>query len=315
MQQRTQEFCSRLEQLNSRQDDLVFCGIDPGRKDVMTVSYGDNPGLSTDIKQRNMGFSVSNSQLRHDSKVKETAHYRDKLAKKHDVDDWAQKISTCKGATSADTIKHLQFVFAPWSYYSKTLDFNCTPAAKHFRWKRYIHTQMATDKVCQRIIDKSGLEGQQARDNLVVCFGDASFDHTSKGHAASPRQKRFRDRLEKVHGITVLWINESNTSQVCNACWHHEKLVKPGGSRDPLAGSITTPLAKPHFIRRCTNISCLMMWNRDVNAARNIRWLGMEMVNTGRWDKDGKPSTFQKPLPQPPKLTETNNTSDTPPLA
>ncbi|KAL7747654.1 G-box binding factor [Sorochytrium milnesiophthora] len=181
--------------------------------DVMTVSFGDDPDLNSDIKKRNMVFSVSN------------------------------------GATSADTTKHLQFVFASWSYYSKTLDFNCTPAVKRFRLKLYIHTQMATDKVCQWIIDKSSLTEQQARDNLVVCFGDASFDHASKGHAASPLQKALQGSARK-------------------GARHHSpqdhrvqprKSATPAGSRDLLTNSITTPLAKPHFIRRCANIPCLII--------------------------------------------------------
>ncbi len=115
---------------------------------------------------------------------------------------------------------------------------------KRWRWLRfgrYINKQKVPHGLCQRLTG-----GDPA---TVVAFGDSTFSSSSRGHAAGPilllcseLRKRCRVRLEY----------EYNTSQICSNC----------------NGRLT---GNPTFwtLRMCP--TCWARWNRDVNAARNIR--------------------------------------------
>ena len=85
----------------------------------------------------------------------------------------------------------------------------------------------------------------------MVAFGDASFNHASKGHVVSPRRTLIRNRLAKAHGVEVLDVREFNTSRVCSSCHSQYPLQKPTGMK----------VSKPHFVRRCNSITCQTIWN------------------------------------------------------
>lgn len=87
---------------------------------------------------------------------------------------------------------------------------------------------------------------------------------------------RIKHRFEKVYHLKVLMVKELNTSQVCSKCKHPKKLVPLKKGLDPSRDDVLVVLTKPHFVRRCT--SCLMIWNRDINAARNILFLAKEQM-------------------------------------
>jgi transposase len=67
------------------------------------------------------------------------------------------------------------------------------------------------------------------------------------------------------------------TSQVCSKCiveqkmdgmlgWHHPK----GWLHDACLPEQLSVKSRLHGVRRCENAYCRTVWNRDVNAARNI---------------------------------------------
>ena len=78
---------------------------------------------------------------------------------------------------------------------------------------------------------------------------------------------------------TVL-VPEFNTSQVCSKCLKEERVQKP---------EKMLCIAKPHFVRKCQ--TCQTMWNRDVNAARNMIDIVKEIERVGE-----KRLCFQKKL-------------------
>ncbi|KAI9207910.1 male sterility protein-domain-containing protein [Polychytrium aggregatum] len=104
---------------------------------------------------------------------------------------------------------------------------------------------------------------------VVIAFGNASWKQ-GKGYASSPRRLRFAKYFEQFHHhqrrppdssvskIHVCSVNEFNTSQVCSHCREAKRLEKV----EHLA------IENPHFVRSCA--SCHTLWDRDVNAARNM---------------------------------------------
>jgi Putative transposase DNA-binding domain len=118
------------------------------------------------------------------------------------------------------------------------------------RWRRlrfgsYIGKQKAFDQLTRRFIHRYP--------RAVVAFGSAMFDHASRGHKAGP-VKGFKKELEK--RCKVVLVGEYLTSQICSVC---HKRFDP---RQPL-----------YAAKQCRgeNPECRIQWNRDVNAARNIR--------------------------------------------
>ena len=166
-------------------------------------------------------------------------------------------------------------------------ELQCTRTIRQHRWKSYIHSQKTLDSICKRLINNNP--------NTVVAYGDSSFNHNSKGYAPTLKSNRIKHRLEKVHGARVLMVRKFNTSQVCSSCHFPAKLVPLRSNCIPLAAQVPVAPIKPHFVRRCTN--CLMIWNRDTNAWRNIIYLAKE-EHVGR----KRPAIFSNSLANPPTL-------------
>ncbi|KAJ2321199.1 hypothetical protein GGI00_006098, partial [Coemansia sp. RSA 2681] len=142
---------------------------------------------------------------------------------------------------------------------------------QQLRWKADKQHQHTLSSICQEMT--RGFDKKLA----VFCFGAAVFQSSMKGHMSAPRTRQFIGKLREL-GWTVLEVDEYNTSQLCAAC-HGEngdnerrtRLCELGGPYDDVTPE--RPIcSNRHFVRRC--ISCQAVVNRDVNAARNISFLG-----------------------------------------
>src|ERR1700733_494952 len=58
-------------------------------------------------------------------------------------------------------------------------------------------------------------------------------------------------------------------------CFASRKLCAVGSNRDPFPAQPGS-IQKSHFVRRCT--VCRTIWNRDVNASRNMVYLALHKV-------------------------------------
>jgi hypothetical protein len=59
-----------------------------------------------------------------------------------------------------------------------------------------------------------------------------------------------------------------------------------------------------HFVRRCTEKSCRMIWNRDVNATINMITIAKGLISDG-----GKPRLFRLRLPKTSRVVGERNAS------
>ena len=158
---------------------------------------------------------------------------------------------------------------------------------KHKRFRTYIHKQRTLEKICQELIDNHNPH------RVIFAYGMGGFNVRIRGYKPSPSKHRWiTSRLIKL-GALVVNINEYNTSQVCSSCFQGTKLCAVGSRQDPF---VTRPVsvAKPHFVRRCTNNICRTIWNRDINAACNMVYLALHKV----YGLD-RPEVFSVQLPQP----------------
>ena len=113
---------------------------------------------------------------------------------------------------------------------------------RRLRWKTRIKRQQAYDTLCGEIGNNEG--------DAVIIFGNGAFSSTSRGHASAPKKGLFME-LRRRYRNTRLG-SEYRTSQVCSKC---------EGQLDDIG---------IWGLKKCNN-TCSTLWNRDVNAARNIR--------------------------------------------
>ena len=135
-----------------------------------------------------------------------------------------------------------------------------------WRFTTYSFSQKALTWMAKKVVgDKKG--------SIAIGFGDWSqIDGFVRGHPKAPPK-----RIKKALGVfaTVIEVDEYRTSQVCSKCKigkaHKEdhKLEKVS-YKVPNKNDGEATYVPCHFVLRCLNPECSTIWQRDVNASRNI---------------------------------------------
>lgn len=157
------------------------------------------------------------------------------------------------------------------------LDFYGSRRHRQQRWGVYIKKQKAVEYMCNKVTN-----GRDKAD-VTVAFGSARGPHM-KGTLPAP-VKLLHKALQK-HAVVVN-IDEFRTSVVCSKCNHSDMLgVKSskGLARDlHVAGRRANSNQFPLYdVRACQNPSCRTVWNRNVNAARNMLEVYLNLLVTGK---------------------------------
>jgi hypothetical protein len=122
------------------------------------------------------------------------------------------------------------------------LDFYGERKWRKLKWRAYTCKQRAFNEICNRIT--------RGDSNTVVAYGNGGFSSSSRGHASAPVKQLYQQLRRRCR---VRLMDEHRSSIVCSKC--DEEFA---------------PHQKFWSLRVCKN-TCLTLWNRDVNAARNIR--------------------------------------------
>ncbi|KAJ2449038.1 hypothetical protein GGF42_004900, partial [Coemansia sp. RSA 2424] len=266
----------------------IWIGLDPGRRDVYTAAC---------LNERNWSRSLSAKQYYHEFGINARHQQMDaKIDRIPGLRDWMTRSPTCKTASSAQTLRHLRYIYKSKMYMVHAA-IHKQLSTRILRWVSYKKRQQALAAACRRLT--VGLD----RRKTVFCIGDGGYPSNAKGCISVPHMKIFADFL-KQDGWTVIPVGEHNTSQVCSACHHGlpagaEPLKMCGLNEDADRFSHDYKAKKKHFVRRCTNPSCQIIWNRDTNAALNIAFLGMLSFYSDQQDLPDRPFYFRKKLAEP----------------
>ncbi|KAJ2881291.1 hypothetical protein H4R27_004183 [Coemansia aciculifera] len=263
-----------------RRPNHVRIGGDPGVKTFLELVCFDEPEWSC---------SFSAKQYHADSGSTWRAAEISKLIDRLGLRLWMSRTPTSKTTTSAGTLVLLQYLFKTANFVTH-MEMHQKLRVREVRWKAYEQKASTIAEYCRRIT-----VGRK-REETTISIGDAKIKNM-RGCMPCPRVKKLVDQLRRT-GWRAIMAKETNTSQVCSSCMMRlpegqapVKLCDVGGNRDKHRFK-----AKPgnkHFVRRCT--VCLKMWNRDINAARNIAYLGwLELLGLPR------PWCFVKHLEHPP---------------
>ncbi|KAJ1670698.1 hypothetical protein GGF38_001341 [Coemansia sp. RSA 25] len=240
----------------------VYIGLDPGIGAILTAAVYGIPGWS---------WSLSNKEYHARIGTKRDIDKLQKAAKRvPGLIEAESAIPNTRTVTAAETMEMLRYQNSK-AMLCQRFKLNQQPFVRQLRWaadKQHQHTLSSIFQEMTRGFDKK---------LVVFCFGAAVFQSTMKGHMSAPRTRRFIDKLCAL-GWKVLEVDEYNTSQLCAACHGNNgdnerrtRLCELGGPYDDVTPE--RPIcSNSHFVRRC--ISCKAVVNRDVNAARNISFLG-----------------------------------------
>jgi hypothetical protein len=152
---------------------------------------------------------------------------------------------TAKTARSAIFLVHLRYALF---YRDRLCTFYGAQRWLRLRWKSHIAKEKTWEIMIRRITNGDP--------RTIVALGDGDFAHNSPGHPSMPT-KAWRQRLRGRCRLRM--IDEYRTSIVCSLC----------------EGALPK---RTRFwqVKVCPDI-CLTTWNRDVNAARNIRAIFLHM--------------------------------------
>ncbi len=116
---------------------------------------------------------------------------------------------------------------------------------------------------------------------IVVAFGDGMFSPTMKGKKSGLSRVLFRAfrHHDRLGHLTLIKVPEFRTSKVCFKCQTLTlEHVRERFDDDEYPGNSL------HAVIKCKN--CTTVWNRDINAARNIRFVALYMANNENWEPD-----------------------------
>jgi len=283
---REERFTRLFQNIQGRagEHDLHWVGVDPGRKNVVTASKLDDDN-------EHWSFKLSSAEYHHRIKANERKEKKDTQLRKAGVSEWLLESPTMKTHSAAATLSCIQRTFAS-NHLHQIFNINSTRKTKHMRWKVYMHRLKTIDQTCKSMLGDDP-------SNTIIAYGGGKFNPSSPGYKPSPtRSSYFANRLKKVHNATVLNIWEFNTSQICSKCHAPVKLCGVATQQDPFMTPANI-VQTHHFVRRSTNNLCRIIWNRDVNAARNMAFLGIHLV----YQVD-RPDPFNASVPYPPSVQD-----------
>jgi hypothetical protein len=192
---------------------------------------------------------------------------------------WRRKLSTRLSCTPVKTADYQRLKTNIQTNFLAAVPITNLSKRKVFRarrFKSYRFGQKATVKAVKKLIGKGADPSK-----TVIGWGhweqqDGGF---LRGNEKAPVKKLRRACRE--FGIKVIKIDEHLTSKRCSGCCssnHKCKNVKYNGIHC-------------HQVIRCTNSECEEVWQRDLNAARNIRNVLMAFLDTQQRPEYLRPGT------------------------
>ena len=266
-------------------------GVDPGRRDLLVATNGQRSNGRFDT------IRITNKEFQHQAG---TAPRRQQMEKwMAQVDKHYASTMPSSKVSTVDTYQiHLRSALAS---IPRFLPLFMKRNVRRLRWKGFMQRQRALDAACLKLTRKDP--------STVLAFGAAGFSSTSRGHAPGP-VRALRKRLAR-HAKMVL-IDEFRTSKCCCQC-HQEltaprlhSMVKKKKKRPPDKDDGDVKMSEEkkddeptksrisiHGVRVCTHKSCpTTWWNRDVNAAENIRQIFLHMNDPRHLGR--RPEAFQR---------------------
>ncbi|AYV87049.1 MAG: hypothetical protein Sylvanvirus21_1 [Sylvanvirus sp.] len=252
-------------------------GIDPGYTTLFSASTS-NDRLKKDC------ISLSTKQYRHESKMHEQRYYYQNFLK-HNPELTTIILATpsFKTADPEEILKGIDFLVEHADMLFQAFRKSALPK---FKFKVKTFSAKTLTQHCKKVVGPTPK-------TCVVGVGDWSQKRNGflKGGVGASPNKKFLKELKQRQGVTVVLIDEYNTSQFCFKCksklepvYLKCKLKRQEEKQEPEA--ITR---KVHHVLHCSNNECGMYWNRDINSSHHHQHLMFNLAT-----KKGRPSYLMR---------------------
>jgi hypothetical protein len=234
-----------------------FIAIDPGGTFVCTAYSGvEKNAIKSEYTQ------VSTREIRHDSKMNERKQWDVRQRRSNtEYANVLRNVPSLKTASFETFCARVKQMLAVAEF---LFTFSKRPVFRGWRFKTSRFGKKALVKAVKKVV------GNRPPEEILVGFGDWSQqDGFIRGQEKAP-VKKIR-RMMRERGIKVISIDEHRTSKCCSRC--HE------GEMENVSYGEGEAKKRCHQVVRCRNSElCGMVWQRDVNAARNIRSVMLNMI-------------------------------------
>lgn len=140
------------------------------------------------------------------------------------------------------------------------------------QWDLKTSKRRALDRLVEKLITKDSSSDTR---KTAVLIGDGSVSSTSyTGRNKRPASCALLNAFKRNRRCRLFMVDEYNTTQTCSGCLR--PLALPPKHKSPNT-STSGKRRHEHRFQVCPN--CNVVWNRDVNAARNIIVAGLGLVN------------------------------------
>jgi len=270
---------------NPCQDCVV--GVDPGMRAFITASFGPN---------KEDKYQLSGTQYDRMAGTIFARQTRQNIYKQHmSLEDYQTMITlpSCKSTN----LEQLQAYYqTAYPHAMRWIEFHLLHDFRKLNLYAYKKKHQALDKICNQLLrDKTG---NKANSNVYIGFGNYSSNQSRvKGHQRRPILG-LKHRVEKHRKKPVLInIDEYKTSKICSFCFGEVKCQRRVGNIEAKTNLIYGAVRCPH--NQCQTGKHGV--DRDVNAARNIRYLTMALL-----EGSPRPSVFARAK----KITEVFEAQD-----
>jgi hypothetical protein len=255
------------DKFNNGGCDLII-GLDPGRSYPVSTFRGE-VDIGEEGTERSFCPQISTKEWRHDAKIKDQEQWEVRMRRKFPEYGTAiQALPSLKVgnfATFTNNVR-LTLVQSPFllRHHAEKRKY------REYRFKISRFSKKALAKAARKLTKKRNPQPGERRDchppsRTIIGWGDWSQqDGFLRGTPKAP-VKKFRRAFKKM-GFTILEIDEYRTSKCCSSCGHVTENLHYGGARC-------------HQVVRCGNSECEVVWQRDCNAARNMRAILLTMLH------------------------------------
>lgn len=228
----------------NRIDKKEICGLDPGKSDLFTICKMNG--------NEEVIHSYSNSKWKNECYIRRRTKIIKDIRKKFELEE-----TNIKGrkSTNFDTFttwlsQKYQFGIRIKKYYENIL-------MRKLAFRVYVNKQRGTAQMMNELSSKIGKPS-----DVVIGFGNAKIRETMKYY--EPTLGKGLIKLFEKAGYELIFVDEFRTSITCSSCdnfCEKEIMGKRHKSDEPRL---------IHKLLRCKNVNCKKLWNRDVNASRNM---------------------------------------------
>jgi hypothetical protein len=247
-------------------------GLDPGKSpDFLTGVVVQ--GVWDGIERQSGEIRLGTREFYHRAGFKKRTFLMGQwMARDVDVAWFNERAPTGDGLGLEEFSKRVTAVTA--SMYA-LIRFHTARRVRKLRRRVTVQKQREVDRVCAEIT------GGKV---TVVAFGAATVGKGGAKGQCGPCEA-VRRRLSSHHRATVVMVEEFRTSRMCSTCLsgiggfrvlRRRRIIEGGMLTVSVGGDGSHETC--HNVRACTNPLCRIVWNRDVNAARNIAWICMSIA-------------------------------------